>query len=194
MSLDRAFRDKADYAADAELVERIRERDPEAMARLYAMMERIYLPKLRRRIYQDAADKLHDAYVLVLDLIQRGKMRDGARIRAVIAIIVARETYHKYAALMRDRETLLPAEMLDGLPLSSADPEQIFAQSERKVLGWKCTRVLGNRDAEILRRFYGQEQSPEQICREMNLTETQYRLLKSRAVKRAGERAKAMAA
>jgi hypothetical protein len=36
-------------------------------------------------------------------------------------------------------------------------------------------------DHEILRRFYLQEQSKEQICEEMNLTPTQFRNMKSQA-------------
>jgi DNA-directed RNA polymerase specialized sigma subunit len=40
---------------------------------------------------------------------------------------------------------------------------------------------LQTREREILLRFYIQEQTQEQIRAEMNLTETQYRLLKSRS-------------
>jgi DNA-directed RNA polymerase specialized sigma24 family protein len=36
-------------------------------------------------------------------------------------------------------------------------------------------------DHEILRRFYLEEQSKEQICEEMNLTPTQFRNMKSQA-------------
>lgn len=46
---------------------------------------------------------------------------------------------------------------------------------------------LCNRDREILTRFYLYEQSQDQICLEMALTETQFRLLKSRAKARFGE-------
>ncbi len=37
------------------------------------------------------------------------------------------------------------------------------------------------RDREVLVRFYVQEQDAAEICRTMDLTETQFRLLKSRA-------------
>ena len=47
--------------------------------------------------------------------------------------------------------------------------------------------VLSSRDREILTRFYLQEESQEEICIEMTLTETQFRLLKSRAKSRFGE-------
>jgi len=47
--------------------------------------------------------------------------------------------------------------------------------------------ALSQRDREILKRFFLQEQSQEQICREMALTETQFRLLRSRAKARLGK-------
>jgi RNA polymerase sigma-70 factor, ECF subfamily len=46
---------------------------------------------------------------------------------------------------------------------------------------------MTERDREILTRFYLYEQSQEQICEEMELSETQFRLLKSRAKARFGE-------
>ncbi len=52
----------------------------------------------------------------------------------------------------------------------------------RTVLG-----ELSEKDREILTRFYLHEQSQEQICEDMNLSDTQFRLLKSRAKARFGE-------
>ena len=51
----------------------------------------------------------------------------------------------------------------------------------------RVLKGLSSRDREILTRFYLQEESQEQICREMKLTDTQFRLLKSRAKARFGE-------
>jgi DNA-directed RNA polymerase specialized sigma24 family protein len=45
-------------------------------------------------------------------------------------------------------------------------------------------------DREVLERFYIHCHSPERICREMKLTETQFRLLKSRAKSRLAKTAK----
>ena len=39
-------------------------------------------------------------------------------------------------------------------------------------------------DRQVLLRFYYQGQMPEQICRDLGLTDTQFRLRKSRAKKR----------
>ena len=46
---------------------------------------------------------------------------------------------------------------------------------------------MSARDREILSRFYLCEQPQEQICEAMDLTDTQFRLLKSRAKARFGQ-------
>lgn len=51
----------------------------------------------------------------------------------------------------------------------------------KEELVQRALAQLDERDLEILRRFYLHEQSPDQIGAEMSLTETQLRLLKSRA-------------
>ena len=51
----------------------------------------------------------------------------------------------------------------------------------------KVMKSISPRDREILTRSYLLEQSQERICAEMNLTETQFRLRKSRAKARLGE-------
>ena len=52
---------------------------------------------------------------------------------------------------------------------------------------YKVLQKVSRRDREILIRYYLLEQTQEEICSEMNLTETQFRLLKSRAKARFGE-------
>jgi RNA polymerase sigma-70 factor, ECF subfamily len=74
-----------------------------------------------------------------------------------------------------------------GLRDSSSTPEEEAMDRERIELMLRVLRGLSGRDREILTRFYLHEQTQEQICREMNLTETQFRLLKSRAKARFGE-------
>ena len=53
-------------------------------------------------------------------------------------------------------------------------------REQRELVRWTLTH-LSEREGEILSRFYMQEQSQEQICLEMGLTHTQYRLLKWRS-------------
>ena len=58
--------------------------------------------------------------------------------------------------------------------------EAAFAD-EQKDLIELVLRALSERDREVLLRFYVREQHPDQICTEMEISETQLRLIKSRA-------------
>ena len=58
---------------------------------------------------------------------------------------------------------------------------------EDEALMQRVLSELSDRDREILTRFYLQEQSQSKICQEMGLSETYFRLLKSRAKARFGE-------
>jgi RNA polymerase sigma factor (sigma-70 family) len=66
-------------------------------------------------------------------------------------------------------------------------PEHRAMELQNQEVAMRVLKGLSKRDRELLVRFYLDEQTPEQICREMNLTETQFRLIKSRAKARYGE-------
>jgi DNA-directed RNA polymerase specialized sigma24 family protein len=66
-------------------------------------------------------------------------------------------------------------------------PEESVISRQRGEIMEAVLRDLSRRDREILTRFYLLEQPQEQICAEMDLTDTQFRLLKSRAKARFGE-------
>jgi len=76
-----------------------------------------------------------------------------------------------------------------GTPIAdrATNPEPIAIEREHEELAMKMLRRISKRDREILVRFYLEDQSQSQICREMQLTETQFRLIKSRAKARFGE-------
>jgi hypothetical protein len=61
------------------------------------------------------------------------------------------------------------------------NPEAMALAREKAQMVQTALTSFSRRDREILERFYLKEQSQEQICWEMNLTETQFRLYKSRA-------------
>jgi len=66
-------------------------------------------------------------------------------------------------------------------------PEQAAISREREEVVNRVLAELSDRDREVLIRFYLKDQSPSRICVEMELTETQFRLMKSRAKARCGE-------
>jgi DNA-directed RNA polymerase specialized sigma24 family protein len=64
---------------------------------------------------------------------------------------------------------------------------------ERQEIGVTALQILSPRQREILTRFHLHEQTAEQIRREMGLTETQFRLAKSRAKAQFGAISKKLA-
>ncbi|MCZ2154239.1 MAG: sigma-70 family RNA polymerase sigma factor, partial [Bryobacterales bacterium] len=67
------------------------------------------------------------------------------------------------------------------------DPEALMMSRERRRIMREALSELNARDREVLVRFYIDEVPMETICKEMNLTFTQFRLLKSRAKARLSE-------
>ena len=67
------------------------------------------------------------------------------------------------------------------------NPEQEAIIKQKAELMKTVLASLNPRDRDILVRFYLKEQTQEQICQEMSLTETQFRLLKSRAKAKFGD-------
>jgi DNA-directed RNA polymerase specialized sigma24 family protein len=67
------------------------------------------------------------------------------------------------------------------------DPEREAIDRENLALAMRVLKSIPKRDREVLTRFYLKEESAEEICENMGLTDTQFRLIKSRAKARFGE-------
>ena len=178
----------AAYAGWVELVSRIHSGETDGMAELYTLFSkgiRFYL--CRQLGPQELDDKVHDTFVVVVQAIRRGELRDPQRLMGFVRTIVRRQVAAHIDKVVhcRKEQMELDAGMRLIDPRGNPEDAAIFRQRNqiiRKVLG-----ELGERDREILTRFYLYEQSQDQICSEMALTETQFRLLKSRAKARFGE-------
>jgi DNA-directed RNA polymerase specialized sigma24 family protein len=88
---------------------------------------------------------------------------------------------------VRRRRTYVSIETEIAAPVSTVTPEHEAVDREKMDIMLAVLRSMSDRDREVLTRFYLHEQSPELICRELNLTATQFRLLKSRAKERFAE-------
>ena len=77
--------------------------------------------------------------------------------------------------------------MVPALTGAGPTPEQIALAEEKTALMKQVLREMSERDFEVLTRSYLREQPAERICAEMNLTPTQFYLLKSRAKARFAE-------
>jgi RNA polymerase sigma factor (sigma-70 family) len=170
------------------LVDRVRQGDREAMEQLYVVFERgVRFHFYRQLGAQDLEDKLHDTFLIVVQAIQRGELREPERLLGFVRTIVRRQVAAHIDSMVHGRRDCLPIDSNASVKDRARTPEETVINQEKVDLMVKVLRTMSPRDREILTRFYLEEQSQEQICDEMNLTATQFRLLKSRAKARFGE-------
>ncbi len=171
-----------------DLVARIRRGDPSGMEELYRVFSKgIRFYVCRQLGPQDLDDKVHDTFLIVVQAIQRGDLREPERLMGFVRTIVRRQVAAHIDSAVQDRREHVDLD--DGGAVSDIrfNPEQEAMVRQRAEIMEKVLGGISARDREILTRFYLMEQTQDEICRQMNLTETQFRLLKSRAKARFGE-------
>ena len=171
------------------LVAQIREGDPAAMEELYHRFGRgIRYCFYRHLGPQDLDDKVHDTFVIVVQAIRRGELRDPERLMGFVRTVVRRQVAAHIEDAVHARRDETPIEPATPvLDQTSTAEEQLITEEQIGVMR-RTLRSMPARDRELLTRFYLEDQSQEQICREMGLTDTQFRLFKSRAKARFGEK------
>lgn len=170
------------------LVDKIRVNDESGLEELYRIFSkgiRFYL--CRQLGPQDMDDKIHDTFLIVVQAIQRGELREPERLMGFVRTVVRRQVAAHIDEAVHSRRQKVDLDSGHGIRDSNRDPEQTAIDQQREALATKILKSISQRDREILTRFYLTEQSQEQICTDMNLTDTQFRLLKSRAKARFGE-------
>jgi RNA polymerase sigma factor (sigma-70 family) len=164
------------------MIERIQSDEAEAMADLYQVFCRGVRFFLYRQLgQQDLEDTLHDTFLAVTQAIRRGELREPERLMGFVWTVVRR-----HLAMQIERAVNLRRQRvdLDGAALvldRGLDPELTAIGRQRQMMAYRLLNEVPVRDREILVRFYLQEQTQDEICDQMGLTETQFRLLKSRA-------------
>jgi RNA polymerase sigma factor (sigma-70 family) len=176
------------YAEWIDLVDRIRLSETDGMEELYLLFSkgiRFYL--CRQLGPQELDDKVHDTFVVVVQAIRRGELREPSRLMGFVRTIVRRQVAAHIDRVVHTRRDQIDLDSTVRLAAPEGNPEERAIFSERTHLINRVLGELSDRDREILTRFYLLEQSQDQICSEMALSETQFRLLKSRAKARFGE-------
>jgi RNA polymerase sigma-70 factor (ECF subfamily) len=176
------------YAGWVELVERIRSSKSDGMEELYTLFSkgiRFYL--CRQLGPQELDDKVHDTFVVVVQAIRRGELREPERLMGFVRTIVRRQVAAYIDKVVHNRRDQVELDSNIRVADPRENPEESAIFRQRVALIERVLGELSGRDREILTRFYLQEESQDEICTEMQLTETQFRLLKSRAKARFGE-------
>jgi RNA polymerase sigma factor (sigma-70 family) len=171
-----------------DLVRRLRAGDRSAMEDLYRVFsEGIRLYLWRQLGSQDLTDKVHDLFLIVTQSIQNGDLREPERLMGYVRTVVRRQVAG-HIHLAREQRTHwcqldFGTALLDG----RSNPEHRVIRRQYSDVALRILSTMRKREREVLVRFYLQEQPATDICREMDLTATQFRLLKSRAKARLGQ-------
>jgi RNA polymerase sigma factor (sigma-70 family) len=170
------------------LVERIRQKDQSGMEELYRIFAKGIRYFLCRQLGpQDLDDKVHDTFLIVVSAIQRGDLREPERLMGFVRTVVRRQVAGYIDQVVHSRRDEMDVEMGGRVADRRSNPEQSLAFRQKIDLMRKVLNELSDKDREILTRFYLYEQTQEEICEDMGLSDTQFRLLKSRAKARFGE-------
>jgi RNA polymerase sigma-70 factor (ECF subfamily) len=178
--LSRKALDASDWA---EVVTRIRAGDPAATTQLYDVFTRgIRYLLLRTLGMEELEDRLHDCFLIVLEAIRAGELREPARLMGFVQTVVRRYIGGGIRNAVTHRRRSVEFDESVGSVLDRKnDPEKALLARQRGDIARRVFQGLSDRDREVLRRFYLLEQPQEQICEEMGLSYNQFRLLKSRA-------------
>ena len=176
---------QVDWAA---MVEQIRNGDPRGMERLYALFSKGIRFFLCRHVgAQDIDDKVHDTLVIVVEAIRNGELRHPDRLMSYVRTVVRRQVANHITEAIETRNGKIDLESGEGLADLRSNPESNLITDQRLELMKEVMREISHRDREILRRFYLEEQPLDVICKELNINETQFRLLKWRAKQKFGQ-------
>ena len=180
-----AARDGVDWHG---LVTRIQSGEESGMEELYRIFGRGIRFYLCRQLgMQELDDKVHDTFLIVVQAIRRGDLREPDRLMGFVRTVVRRQVAAHIDHVVHSRRDEMHLDVGVRIADRQRNPEQHVAYQQKTEFMLEILRQLSERDREILTRFYLHEETQDQICAEMNLTETQFRLLKSRAKARFGE-------
>lgn len=172
----------------AHLVERVRRGEPSALEELYRVFSKGIRFYLCRQVGpQDLDDKIHDLFLTIIQSIQRGDLREPERLMGYVRTIVRRQVAAHIDDVVQARRNQTDMEYGLGLSDFRPNPERRVINEQNMEVAMRILNSLHKREREVLMRFYLKEQTADQICSEMELTETQFRLIKSRAKARFGE-------
>jgi RNA polymerase sigma-70 factor (ECF subfamily) len=170
------------------LVAQVRAGDDSGMEQLYKLFSRGIRYYLCRQLGpQELEDKVHDTFLIVVNAIRRGDLREPERLMGFVRTVVRRQVAAYIEQAVQNRREQADLETGVAVADRKQNPEQEAILRQKSELMKSALDALSQRDRDILVRFYLNEQPQEQICREMDLTETQFRLLKSRAKAKFGE-------
>lgn len=129
-----------------------------------------------------ADDCVHDTILTVTKQIRQGQLKTAAALPGYLNIVLKRTAWNKK---MESERLGANDEVFTTVVQTHSDersnPQRLLEIEERARILREGLQSLKPQEREILTRFYLKGESPEVICEQMNLTDTQFRLNKSRS-------------
>ena len=171
-----------------ELVESIQKGERGGMEELYRVFSRGVRFYLCRQLGpQDLDDRVHDTFLIVVQAICKGELREPERLMGFVRTVVRRQVAAQIDRSVQSRREQAELDSSSAVSDHRDTPEEAAIVRQHEQVAEDVLRSVSGRDREILTRFYLMEQTQQEICDEMSLSETQFRLLKSRAKARFGD-------
>jgi RNA polymerase sigma factor (sigma-70 family) len=149
---------------------------------LYRRFARVQSFFARRLPPDESEDRFHDVMLAVLRAVRLGSIREPDKLRAYVWATAQRILVTRLSSLISERESTSEVRM-DALQVHDLgpDPEAAAIRQENREIALRVLAALPPRHREVLIRYYLIGQPSELIRSEMGLTQTQYRLTKSKA-------------
>lgn len=157
-------------------------KNPSAFEALYCELKNLKYLFQRHLGPNDAQDLFHDLIMELAASIRDGHLRYPEALYGYANVIARRKVIE--ARAKRQRITDLPDRGWSLLGDGHVNTERDYRAAEEREIALRILKAMPGRDRNVLVRFYFEEQTPEHICRDLDLTGTQFRLIKSRAKRR----------
>jgi RNA polymerase sigma-70 factor (ECF subfamily) len=169
-----------------ELLNRVKQNEAGAAEELYSLISKGMLFFLSRNMpWHFAQERM---FMIVLKAIQDGRIEDARAFPGYLRTVVKRQYFDHLRTSVNATDCSYELVVNSLTSKAKDNPDSLLEFQQRSTLMAEVLRSMHPKRREILNRFYILEQSHEHICSKMKLTETQYRLLKSRAKAEFGER------
>lgn len=165
----------------AELFELVTVGNEAAIEALYSVIGRAVQAKVRKEFPNDHEDIHHTVFMDVLKAIQDGSIRHPEALFGFIRTIVGRRRSDLIVARIWDREVRVD---VPDCASREVHPDNLLIEQQRMQVALLALNQLSLRDQRIVTDYYVEGLTREQVIEANQLTDTQYRLFKSRALKK----------
>lgn len=164
-----------------QVIGNIQRGDTQAVGELYVRLSGFKKRLMRQLGSSDGEEGFHAGFLSLLELIHNKNVNEPGKLVAIADTVFHRQYCQTVRARVRERERTAPLSPSIPAPAARRSGFDNILREEQVRLTGEALAQLPEKWRELMVRFYLREQSKEEICTAMKLTETQFRLNKSRA-------------